>query len=94
MTSEAQMLIDAIVTGETIDAGGMPTTQDVADTVPYAYDRVDEKLRALESDDVIESTTFGNDRVWIVPDDRDDSSDETTAGQAIATSTRGPVERQ
>lgn len=89
MTSEAQVFIDAVESGETTDAGGMTTTQDVADIVPYAFDKAEQKLRALESEGVLESTTFGNSCVWTVADGGDDSRDETTATQTLPTSTRG-----
>lgn len=68
------------------DAGGMTTTQDVAHVVPYAHGAVDEKLHALEHEGVVERTTFGNDRVWVVADDGDDSPDEPTASQTMSTS--------
>ncbi|QSG09023.1 hypothetical protein HSR122_1632 [Halapricum desulfuricans] len=67
----------------------MTTTQDVADVVSDAYETVAEKLRALERDGVIESKLFGNERVWVVPEDTDTpdvASDETP----IPTDTRAP----
>lgn len=92
MTNESQPLVEAIESGELTDAGGMTTTRDVADVVPFAHSTVEETLHALEDDGVVESTMFGNDRVWTVPERDDDSPDETTTSQSIPTSTRGPVE--
>lgn len=91
MTNESQTLVDAVEAGEMTDAGGMTTTQDVADVVPYSYDSVDEMLHDLEHEGLVESTTFCNDSVWTVPDNGDDSTDETTT-QTIPTATRSPVE--
>lgn len=91
MTNNPQELVDAIEAGKMTDAGGMTTTQDVTDVVPYSYNTVAEKLHALEHDGVVESGTFGSDRVWTVAHDGDGSPDETTTALSIHTSTRGPV---
>ncbi len=91
MTTETQTLINAVKAGEMTDPGGMTTTQDVVDVVGYSSTTVDRKLRALEREGVVESTTFGGDRVWVVPDEGDDSPDETTADRAISTTTRDPL---
>jgi hypothetical protein len=91
MRNKPQTLVDAVRDGDTTDAGAMTTTQDVTDVVPYDYSTVDEALRALALEGVVESTTFGNERVWVVPDD-DETQDETIAGQSMYTSTRGPVQ--
>lgn len=91
MTNKSQTLVDAVRAGDATDAGGMTTTQDVADVVPYDDSTVDEALRALELDGVVESRAFGNERVWVVPDDGDET-DETTGAQRMYTSTRGPVQ--
>jgi len=88
---EAQTLIDAIEAGEMTDPGGMTTTQDIADTLGDSYETVEEKLRVMERAGLVESKTFGNDRVWVVPDDDTDSSEEISTDQPISTTTRDPL---
>lgn len=91
MTTDSQTLIEAVKAGEMTDAGGMTTTQDVADVVPDSYETVVEKLRALEREGAIESKTFGNERVWIVTEDTDDM-DEKPTETPIPTDTRAPLD--
>lgn len=91
MIIEAQTLIDAIEAGEMTDPGGMTTTQDIADTLGDSYETVEEKLRVMERAGLVESKTFGNDRVWVVPDDDTDSSEEISTDQPISTTTRDPL---
>ncbi|QSG14702.1 helix-turn-helix domain-containing protein [Halapricum desulfuricans] len=92
MTTDPQTLLKAVKEGEMTDAGGMTTTQDVADVVSDSYETVAEKLRDLERDGAIESKTFGNERVWVVPADTD-VADTEPAGTPIPTDTRAPLER-
>jgi hypothetical protein len=87
MTTDPQTLIDAVRDGEMTDPGAMTTTQDVTDVVPESYAIVEQELRALERDGVIESTTFGDQRVWVVPDDSQTQTDTTP----MPTTTREPV---
>ncbi|MCU4717964.1 hypothetical protein [Halapricum hydrolyticum] len=89
MTTTSQELIEAVKAGEMTDAGGMTTTQDVADVVSDSYETVAEKLRALERDGAIESKIFGGERVWIVSADTD-VSDVTSDETPIPTDTRAP----
>lgn len=90
MTTESETLVDAIQAGEMTDSGGMPTSQDIADVVTDSFTTVDEKLRTLEREGLITSTTLGDERVWLVPDDNEDTPVETTTDRAISTSTRDP----
>lgn len=90
MTTESETLVDAVRTGEMTDAGGMPTSQDIADVVTDSCGTVDEKLRALDREGRITSTRFGDNRVWLVPDDDGHTPVETTPDQIIVTSTRDP----
>jgi len=73
------------------DAGGMTTTQDVADVVPYPYETVVEELRALERESTIESKTFANERVRVVPEDADEIGEKPTE-TPIPTDTRAPLD--
>ena len=92
MTDKTQRLIDAVEAGESTDPGGMTTTRDVADVVPYEYSVVEMELEALEREGAIESTTFGNDRVWIVPEDPASSRVELTTDETMFTTTRVATE--
>lgn len=82
-----EALIDAVRNGETTDPGGMTTTQDVADVVPESYWTVEEELRALKYEGALESKIFGNQRVWVVPDNERNQ----TATTPMPTTTREPV---
>lgn len=87
MTTESQKLINAVRTGELTDPGAMTTTADVAQVVSGSRETVEQKLEALEDEGLVESKTFGNERVWVVPDhDGDDSPDE----MPMPTDTRVP----
>jgi DNA-binding transcriptional MocR family regulator len=90
MTIDSQKLIDTVETGELTDSGAMTTTADVAQVVSDSRETVEQKLEALEDEGLIESKMFGNERVWVVPDnngnDDDDSPDETP----MPTDTRVP----
>lgn len=88
MTIDTQTFIEAVEAGEMTDPGGMTTTRDVADVVPDPYDAVKEQLHALEREGIIESISFGNERVWRVPDDGEDSQVEPTTDRPISTATR------
>jgi len=88
---EAQPLIEAVNAGELTDPGGMTTTQDIADILGASYAAVDEQLHAMERAGLVESTTFGNDRVWVVPSADTDGSDEVRTDQPISTTTRDPL---
>jgi hypothetical protein len=90
MTTEAETLVDAVRAGEMTDPGGMPTSQDIADVVTESYRTVDEKLHALDREGLLTSTTFGDERVWLVPDDDADTPVETTPDRTIPTATRDP----
>lgn len=91
VTTDSQPLIDAVKAGEMTDHGGMTTTRDIADVVTDSYWTVDEKLHALEQEGLIESTSFGNEHVWFVPDDDTDPLVKTTPDRTISTSTRDPL---
>ncbi|ERH09298.1 MAG: hypothetical protein J07HX64_01051 [halophilic archaeon J07HX64] len=84
---DRQTLIDAVREGETTDAGGMTTTQDVTDVVSESYWTVEEELRTLRREGAVESKIFGNQRVWVVPDN---SRDQTSTAH-MPTTTREPV---
>jgi len=92
MTTDSQTLLKAVKEGEVTDAGGMTTTQDVADVVPDSYETVAEKLRDLERDGAIESKTFGSQRVWVVSADSD-IADTKPARTPMPTDTRAPPEQ-
>lgn len=92
MTINSQTLIKAVKEREMTDSGGMTTTQDVVDVVSPSYKVVAEKLRALEREGDIESTTFGNERVWFVPDANDDT-DNKPVGTPIPIDTRVPADQ-
>jgi hypothetical protein len=87
MSTDRQTLIDAVREGETTDPGGMTTTQDVADVVPESYWTVEEELRALRREGAVESKIFGNQRVWVVPD----NSRKQTSTAPMPTTTREPA---
>jgi len=87
MTTDSQELIDAVRAGELTDPGGMTTTDDVAQVVSASRETVEQKLQALEQEGLIETKTFGNERVWVVPGDDDNESPDKTP---MPTDTRAP----
>jgi predicted transcriptional regulator len=87
MTTNLQELVDAVRAGELTDPGAMTTTDDVAQVVSDSRETVKQKLQALEQEELIESKTFGNKRVWVVADDNGNDSPDKTP---MPTDTRAP----
>lgn len=69
MSTDSQTLVDAVEAGEMTDPGAMTTTQDITNAVTGSYGDVDEQLHSLADEDVIERKIFGDEEVWVVPDD-------------------------
>lgn len=86
MSTDSQTLIAAVEAGEMTDPGAMTTTQDVANAVGDSYSAVDEQLHTLANEGVIECKIFGNEEVWVVPED----SGQTPDRSPMPTTTRDP----
>jgi len=68
------------------DAGAMTTTEDVTHAVEDSYNAVDKQLHTLADEDIIERKIFGNEKVWVVPDD----SGQNPVKTPMPTDTRDP----
>ena len=86
MSTESQILITAVKTGEMTDPGGMTTTQDITHVVEDSYDAVKQQLHTLANQGLIVGRMFGREEVWSVPEE----NKETLVGTPMPTNTRDP----